>query len=309
MATMTRSTRESTADAWTVLERRLGYRAPLDAEGLIAYLGRRAVTGVEEVDADTYRRSLRLPRGAGVVELRPRAGHIAATLWLEDRRDAEDAAQRCRVLLDLEADPGVVSATLADDAVIGAAVRAVPGRRVPGHPDGAELAIRAVLGQQVSVAGATTLAARLVAAYGEPLASPLGGVTHLFPSSAALAQANPAHLAMPAARRRAVLGLAAALARGEITLSCGADRAEDQRRLLALPGIGPWTVAYVAMRALGDRDAFLPTDLGVRRGLEALGHDGRPAAAAALAEQWRPYRAYALQHLWAQAAAPPEQPR
>jgi AraC family transcriptional regulator, regulatory protein of adaptative response / DNA-3-methyladenine glycosylase II len=316
MATMTRTPRESTAGAWTIRRRRLGYRAPIDAAGLIAYLGRRAVAGVEEVEGSAYRRSLRLPRGAGVIELRPRPDHIAATLWLHDPRDAETAVKRSRVLLDLDADPDAVQAALAPDPVIGAAVRAVPGRRVPGHPDGAELAIRAVLGQQVSVAGATTLAARLVTAYGEPLAQPLGGVTHLFPSSAALAQADPAQLAIPAARRRAVLGLADALARGEITLDpdadadADADRAETERRLLALPGIGPWTVSYVAMRALGDRDAFVPTDLGVRRGLEALGHDGRPAAAAALAERWRPYRAYALQYLWAQlAAAPPEQAR
>lgn len=309
MATMTRTPRQRAADGWTIRKRRLGYRAPIDAESLLAYLGRRAVTGVEEVDGDAYRRSLWLPGGAGVIELRPRRDHIAATLWLEDAGDAEAAVQRCRALLDLDADPDAVQATLAPDPVIGAAAVAVPGRRVPGHPDGAELAIRAVLGQQVSVAGATTLAARLVAAYGELLARPLGGVTHLFPSAAALAHADPAQLAMPAARRRAVLGLADALARGEIMLSADADRAEAERRLLALPGIGPWTVSYVAMRALGDRDAFLPTDLGVRRGLEARGQDGRPAAAAALAERWRPYRAYALQYLWAQSAAtPPEQP-
>ena len=310
MATMTRTARESTPGAWTVRRRQLGYHAPLDADGLIAYLGRRAVAGVEEVDGGAYRRSLRLPGGAGVIELRPHRDHIGATLWLEDPRDAESAVQRCRALLDLDADPQAVQAALAPDPVIGAAARAVPGRRVPGHPDGAELAIRAVLGQQVSVAGATTLAARLVAAYGEALARPMRGVTHLFPAAEALAHADPAQLAMPTARRRAVLGLAGALARGEITLSPDADRAEAERRLLGLPGIGPWTVAYVAMRALGDRDAFLPTDLGVRRGLEALGQDGRPAAAAALAERWRPYRAYALQYLWAQAAATrPEQPR
>ncbi len=309
MDTMTPAPRHRAAGAWTVRRRRLGYRAPIDAAGLLAYLGRRAVRGVEEVDGGAYRRSLRLPGGAGVIELRPGPDHIAATLWLEDPRDVETAVQRCRLLLDLDADPEAVQAALASDPVIGAAVRAVPGRRVPGHPDGAELAVRAVLGQQVSVAGATTLAARLVTAYGEPLARGLGGVTHLFPSSAALAQADSTRLTMPAARRRALLGLADALARGEITLAPDADRAETERRLLALPGIGPWTVHYVAMRALGDRDAFLPTDLGVRRGLEALGHDGRPAAAAALAERWRPYRAYALQYLWAQAVVPPPEQR
>ena len=170
--------------------------------------------------------------------------------------------------------------------------------------DGDELAVRAVLGQQVSLRGAATLAGRLVAACGEPLARPVGGVTHLFPSAAALAAVDPATLAMPAARRRALLGLADALARGEVVLDAGADRDETLRRLLALPGIGPWTAGYVAMRVLRDPDAFLPSDLGVRHALERLGRDGSPAAAARLAEGWRPYRAYALQHLWASLAEP-----
>ena len=165
--------------------------------------------------------------------------------------------------------------------------------------DGHELAVRAVLGQQVSLAGAATLAGRLVAAHGQPLERPLGAVTHVFPPAAALAEADPARLAMPAARGRALHRLVEALAAGEIVLDAGADREQARRRLLALPGIGPWTSAYVAMRALRDPDAFLPTDLGVRRALEQLGLDGRPPAAERLAERWRPYRAYAVQHLWA----------
>jgi AraC family transcriptional regulator of adaptative response / DNA-3-methyladenine glycosylase II len=173
---------------------------------------------------------------------------------------------------------------------------------VPGHVDGHELAVRAVLGQQVSLAGAATLAGRLVARYGAPLDRPVGGVTHLFPSAAALAAADPAALAMPAARRTAVLGLASALARGDLDLDAGADREETRRRLLSLPGIGPWTADYVAMRGLRDPDAFLATDLGVRHALDRLGQDGRPAGAARIAERWRPYRAYAVQHLWASLA-------
>jgi AraC family transcriptional regulator of adaptative response / DNA-3-methyladenine glycosylase II len=161
-----------------------------------------------------------------------------------------------------------------------------------------------VLGQQVSLPGAATLAGRLVRAYGQPLERPIGAVTHRFPSAAALAEADPHRLTMPVARGRALTGLAAALARGELVLDAGVDRDEARRRLLALPGIGPWTVAYVAMRALRDPDAFLPTDLGVRHALERLGEDGRPAAATRLAQRWRPYRAYAVQHLWAQVAAP-----
>ena len=278
---------------------RLPYRQPIDVEGLIAFLGQRAVAGVEEVLDGAYRRSLRLPRGPGVVELGPGRGCVHASLWLHDTRDLAVAAARCRTLLDLDADPQAVIEALGTDPVIGRLVRAAPGRRVPGHVDGDELALRAVLGQQVSVTAATTLAARLVAAHGEPLERPIGTVTHLFPTATALASIDHRTLAMPAARQRAVVGLAAALACGDVRLDGGADREGAKRALLALPGIGPWTASYVAMRALGDADAFLPTDLGVRRGLEALGHDGRPAAAAALAEGWRPYRAYAVQHLWA----------
>jgi AraC family transcriptional regulator of adaptative response / DNA-3-methyladenine glycosylase II len=159
--------------------------------------------------------------------------------------------------------------------------------------------VRAVLGQQVSIAGAVTLAGRLVAGYGEELEHPLGAVTHLFPSAAALAGANPEHLAMPRARRHALIGLADSLARGDLRLDPALDRARARERLLALPGIGPWTADYIAMRALGDRDAFLPGDLGVRHALEALGEDGSPASAGRLAEPWRFFRAYALQHLWA----------
>jgi AraC family transcriptional regulator, regulatory protein of adaptative response / DNA-3-methyladenine glycosylase II len=287
---------------------RLPYRGPIDAEGLIAFLGRRAVPGVEEVLDGVYRRSVRLPHGPGMIELRSGAGCVEANVWLHDDRDHAVTVQRCRALLDLDCDPSSVLEALGSDPVLGRLVHAVPGRRVPGHVDAQELALRAVLGQQVSVAAATTLAGRLVTACGEPLDDPVGAVTHLFPTPAAVADSGPGVLAMPGARRHAVLSLAGALARGEVTLDPGAERADTERALLALPGIGPWTVAYIAMRALGDADAFLPTDLGVRRGLEALGHDGRPVAAATIAERWRPYRAYAVQHLWAHAQAASARP-
>ncbi|HEU4976427.1 MAG TPA: AlkA N-terminal domain-containing protein [Baekduia sp.] len=278
---------------------RLPFRAPLDAGGLLAFLAPRAVPGVEEVVDGAYRRSLRLPHGGGVVELRPADDHVRARFWLADLRDLGAAVQRCRALLDLDADPAAVADALGADPLLRPLLAAAPGRRVPGAVDGDELAVRAVLGQQVSVAGAATLAGRLAAAHGEPLAEPVGGVTHRFPAAAALAAADPETLAMPRARRRALLGLAAALAGGEVALDPGADRDETQRCLLALPGIGPWTVAYVAMRVLRDPDAYLPTDLGLRRALERLGCAGDPASALRVAERWRPYRAYALQHLWA----------
>ncbi|HEX6459861.1 MAG TPA: AlkA N-terminal domain-containing protein [Thermoleophilaceae bacterium] len=275
---------------------RLPYRAPLEAGELIAFLGARAVPGVEEIEGDTYRRSLRLPHGPGIAELRPEDGHVRATLHLEDLRDLGPAVQRCRRLLDLDSDPQAIAEHLSRDPLIGSLVEAAPGRRVPGHVDAHELAVRAVLGQQVSLGGAATLAGRLVTEHGEPLARRLGGVTHLFPSSEALAAAHIG--GMPAARAAAVNTVAAALASGEIDLGAGADRAAAQQQLLALPGVGPWTVSYVAMRALRDPDAFLPSDLGIRHALERLGQDPSPKAALKIAERWRPYRAAASQHLW-----------
>jgi AraC family transcriptional regulator of adaptative response / DNA-3-methyladenine glycosylase II len=282
---------------------RLPFRAPLAAQELIAFLNARAAPGVEQALDHAYRRSLRLPRGEGVVELEPQADHVRASFWLTDLRDLGPATQRSRALLDLDADPCSVLECLGADELIGELVAGAPGRRVPGHVDAHELAIRAVLGQQVSVAGARTLAARLVRAYGHPLQRPLGEITHTFPSADALAGADPEMLPMPASRKRALLGLAAALAGGEVRLDAGADRADARAQLLALPGIGAWTAEYIALRALRDPDAFLAGDLGVRRGLEALGHDGRPAAAQRLAQRWRPYRAYAVMHLWAHLGA------
>ena len=234
-------------------------------------------------------------------------GHVQARFRLDDLRDLAAAMQRSRALLDLDSDPHAVVEALGRGRRCSAPlVRAAPGRRVAGHVDGPELAVRAVLGQQVSLAGAATLAGRLVAAHGEPLERPLGGVTHLFPSAAALARGRPgrpgdAGLAPARADRPG----RRARARGPVARRRGRPR-RGAAPPAALPGIGPWTAAYVAMRALRDPDAFLPSDLGVRHALERLGRDGRPAAATRLAEGWRPYRSYALQHLWAQLAAPAE---
>ena len=282
---------------------RLPFRAPFDAGGLLRFLGERAVAGVEGFDGETYRRTLRLAHGAGTVALSDGGDHVRCVLRLEDPRDLGSAVQRCRRLLDLDADPVAVAEALGADPLLAPLVAGSPGRRVPGSADGPELAIRAVLGQQVSVAGARTLAGRLVARCGEPLpkslAAPDAGLTHLFPRPDAVAEIGVVDLAVPAARRRALRDLALALAEGAITLDPGSDREETQRKMLSLRGIGPWTASYVAMRALGDPDASLPTDLGVRRAVAKLGHAGDPAGVAALAERWRPWRAYATQHLWA----------
>ena len=281
-----------------LLHLRLPYRPPFDAVSLLRFLGERAVAGIEEWDDGVYRRSVRLPHGSAVVELEPAAGHVSCRMRLDDVRDLAAAVQRCRRLLDLDADPAAVDAALGADRLLAPLVAGSPGRRVPGHVDGDELAVRAVLGQQVSVAGARTLAARLVARYGKPLTAPYGAITHLFPDSGTLADADPTDLPMPAARRHALLGLTGALAVGDIVLDAGADRDDVEARLLALPGIGSWTTAYVRMRALSDPDVFLPTDLGVRRALERAGLAADPRSAAELAQRWRPWRSYALCHLW-----------
>jgi AraC family transcriptional regulator, regulatory protein of adaptative response / DNA-3-methyladenine glycosylase II len=285
---------------------RLAYREPLDWGRLLAFLGTRAVPAVEEVVGETYRRTLRLPHGHGVVALTPAGGCIECRLRLADLRDLAAAVQRCRRLLDLDADPTLPAALLADDPLLAPLVRAAPGLRLPGAVDGAELAVRAVLGQQVSVAAARTAAERLTCALGERLPEPDGGLTRLFPDPASIASADPSALpGGPARRRESLRALSRLLADGELTIDPGSDREEVRARLLALPGIGPWTADYIAMRALCDPDAFLPGDLGVRRALARLPHsDGSPRdgcsprEALRLAERWRPWRAYAVHYLW-----------
>jgi AraC family transcriptional regulator of adaptative response / DNA-3-methyladenine glycosylase II len=238
---------------------------------------------------------LALPHGPGVAALTPGTeDHVRCELRLSDLRDLAAAVQRCRRLLDLDADPVAVDDALAADPLLAPLVRRAPGRRVPGAVDGAELAVRAVLGQQVSVAGARTLAGRLTAALGEPLPEDLAdeALTHAFPSARALASADPAELPLTRARAHALTTLCGAADDGSLALDPGADRDATRERLLTLPGIGPWTAEYVAMRALGDPDAFPATDLGVRKAIERLGHAADP-------DRWRPWRAYAVQHLWA----------
>jgi AraC family transcriptional regulator, regulatory protein of adaptative response / DNA-3-methyladenine glycosylase II len=276
----------------------LPFRAPLQAGALLDWLAARAVPGVEEVDGALYRRSLRLKHGAGVVEIGFEDRGVRCRLWLDDARDADEAAERCRRLLDLDAAPAAVAAVLGRDPLLGPLVATAPGLRVPGAVDGAELAVRAVLGQQVSVAAARTAAGRLVESYGERVKLPRGGAVALFPSAATLAALDPASLPMPGARADALVGLCRALAAGDLRLDPAADRDEAGRALLALPGIGPWTAGYVAMRALGDPDVFLVEDLGVRHALTRLGGPSDQREARVLAEAWAPWRSYASQYLW-----------
>lgn len=305
---------------------RLPYRPPIDLTRMFRFLGARAVPGVEAVHDGALWRTLDLPNGVGVAALRrpavrrttPRraadtaaggtatAGtattatrHLDCELTLTDVRDLITAVHRCRRWLDLDADPDAVAAQLAGTAVVGPLAAACAGRRSPGHVDAAELAVRAVLGQQVSVAAARRLAGRLTARYGRPLPHPVGPLTHCFPTAETLAETDPTDLPMPRSRCRTLVALAAALAAGELHLDPGARREAATEQLLAVDGIGHWTAGYIRMRALSDPDVFLAGDAGVRRALDRLGVDSRPDAATRLAEAWRPWRSYAVHHLWA----------
>ncbi|MEO9152473.1 MAG: AlkA N-terminal domain-containing protein [Lapillicoccus sp.] len=277
---------------------RLPFRPPLHPDSLFGHLAATGVPGVEEWRDGAFRRSIRTPHGYAVAALSPAPDHIVCRLRLTDPRDLDDAVARCRWLLDLDVDPGAVDSALADDPLLAPLVARRPGIRVPRSVDPEELALRAVLGQQVSTAATRTHAARLVTAHGQPIDDPDGGLTHLFPSPAELLALDPGSLALPGARRATFVGLVAALAHAEVHLDAS-DIGRSRTALGALRGIGPWTVETVAMRGLGDRDAFLATDLGIGAAAALLDLPVAPRALAVRAERWKPWRAYAVQHLWA----------
>ena len=281
-----------------VVELRLSCREPFDGTALLRFLEVRAVPGLEEVSGGTYRRSLTLTHGTGLVELTPEMRAVRCVLHLDDLRDLAAAVARCRRLLDLDADPLAIAEALGRDAVIGHLVRARPGLRVPGCLDGAELALRALLGQQVSLRSARTQTARLVETFGTRLKQPLGTVTHLFPAAAVLADADPRTLAGLALRTDALQALATRLTEGEVRIDAGSDPTEALSGLLAIRGIGPWTAGYVAMRGFHDPDAFPDGDAGLRRALKALGRPDDPSSVAVMQQRWRPWRAYAALQLW-----------
>ncbi|AQT79227.1 DNA-3-methyladenine glycosylase [Mycolicibacterium litorale] len=286
------------APAGQALSLRLPVRTPFAYEGVFGHLAAAAVPGCEEVRDGAYRRTLRLPAGYGVVSLTPQPDHVRCTLVLEQVRDLATAIARCRRLLDLDADPEAVIDALGRDADLRAVVAKAPGQRIPRTVDEEELTVRAVLGQQVSTKAARTHAGRLVAAYGSPVPDPQGGLARTFPSTAQLADIDPAHLAVPAARRRSLSALISAFGSGEVTLNPGCDWQRARQQLLSLPGIGPWTAEIVAMRGLGDPDALPAGDLGVRMAAEHLGLPSDPRTLTARSAHWRPWRSYAVQHLW-----------
>jgi AraC family transcriptional regulator of adaptative response / DNA-3-methyladenine glycosylase II len=276
---------------------RLAVRAPFAPGAVMSFVGDRAIPGVESWQDGTYRRSLDLPGGVGVVELVAHPDHVAARLGLSSWSDLSAAVQRVRRLLDLDCDPAAVDAALGSNAALAPLVEAVPGRRAPASVDPYETAIRAVIGQQVSVAGARTVAARIVESVGRSLSEPAGEVSRVFPRPEELAVAPDDAFSMPGARRDTIRRLAGAVADGRIELDVGCEPADVHHRLLALRGIGPWTADYVVMRGLGHPDTFLNNDLGVRHALDHLG------ITADEARQWAPWRSYAVHHLWASLSA------
>jgi AraC family transcriptional regulator of adaptative response / DNA-3-methyladenine glycosylase II len=277
---------------------RLEYRAPLDGAELFAYLGGRATPGVEEVVGTTYRRTVAIGEARGIVTLDLAVnGDIYMDARLGTVTGLAPVVRRARHLLDLDSDPGAIGAHLSKDPKLRAIVGRRPGMRVPGSFDSFELATRAILGQQVSVPAATTLAGRLAARFGVPLEEPEGSLTHYFPAPATLADAAIEAIGLPTRRAATIRVLARAVADGDIVLDGTADRDETKERLLALPGFGPWTVAYIAMRSLRDPDAFLATDLGVKHAVARLKIDGQRH------ERWSPWRAYATMYLWSSLAA------
>lgn len=302
----------------------LSYRPPLDIAQLVGFLAARAVPGVESFDGSLYRRVLTLPHGSGILSVNvdqhgrttgtprkegalgggpPKASapgrgvaYLTCNLCLDDQRDFIAAVARARRLFDLDADPTAVNAVLGSDPVLSPLVRARPGLRVPGSVDAFEIALRAVVGQQVSVSSARGVIKRIAESLGKPLETANGELVRHFPTAEALAAAAPSSLPLPAKRAEALHRLAVAVCDGALPLDPGAERDEAEAVLRGLPGVGPWTAGYVRMRGLGDPDVFLGTDLAVKHQL--TGRESTP-----LDETWRPWRSYATAHLWANAAA------
>jgi len=308
-----RGARDSGGSPGTWLTLRLACREPFDSAGWLGFLAARAIPGVEQVSADRYARTVLSAAGPGIIELipRPGQGHVLLRARLTRLGAVAPVVTRARRLLDADADPAAIGAALAADSVLAPLARARPGLRVPGAYDGFELAVRAVLGQQVSVAAASTFAGRLAARHGVPLpadsspnglsvastqasagAAGLPGLRVLFPGPEVLAVADLTGLGLTTARQRTLRALAEAAAGGRLTLDPGTDPGDIAARLAELPGIGPWTIGYILMRAAGDPDAFPAADLGLRRALARLGVPPGHAAC------WRPWRAYAAMLLW-----------
>jgi AraC family transcriptional regulator, regulatory protein of adaptative response / DNA-3-methyladenine glycosylase II len=282
---------------------RLPFRPPMDASGLLAFLAARAVPEVEDATADSYARTLRLPHGTATVELAPTPQYVECSLRLSDLRDLGSAVNRVRRLFDLDADPLACDALLGADPDLAASVAATPGIRLPGAVDGPEIVLRALLGQQVTVAAARTALARLTKELGEPLETPDGPLTRLFPTPDAIVKEGASILTGPRRRIDTILSASRALADGSLVVDVGRDPDELRAELEAMPGIGPWTAGYVLIRVLGAPDILLTNDVALLKGAANLDIPSDVDGLAARARAWRPWRSYAGTHLW-RAAAP-----
>lgn len=288
----------------------LRYRPPYDWPAMLSFLRARAIPGIEVVAADIYTRTIEVAGARGTVSVEPGTGNaLKATVRFPKLSALPTIIARLRRVFDLAADPIVIGTHLSEDPALKPLVSARPGLRVPGAWDGFELAVRAVLGQQITVTAAIGLAGKLVATYGEPVATDIAGLTHIFPRPERLATADIAVLGMPGARGRALSSLAASVAADPQIFGPRRGLDEAIAQLRKLSGIGEWTAQYIAMRELREPDAFPAADIGLMRAM-ANGDGTRPSPAALLAraERWRPWRAYAAQHLWA-SHVPPAKPR
>ena len=279
---------------------RLAYQPPYDWAAMVGFLSARAIGGMETVEAGVYRRSISLRGQHGWISVAMGDGDwLDVEVGFPDPAALPEIERRLRTMFDLDAQPQLINPQLATDPLMAQLVTARPGLRVPGTWDGLELAIRAVLGQQITVVAAIRLAGKLVAQYGQPLAMPHAGITHVFPSAEVLAAADLTTLGMPKARGRTLSGVAQALLDDPRLFEPQASLKAGVARLVALPGIGDWTAQYIAMRQMREVDAFASGDIGLINALAAL--EGGPVSARQLlarAEAWRPLRAYAAQHSW-----------
>ncbi|OCG72868.1 AlkA N-terminal domain-containing protein [Microbacterium sediminis] len=289
----------------TGIDLALPVRAPFDAAGLFAWMGARALPGMEEASATSFARTLRMPRGAAWFRVRTEGARVRLEARLQHPGDLAALVSRVRRLFDLDADPHAVDAALAAHSELAPHVRAVPGMRLPGAADPHEMLIRAMIGQQISVPAARTHLTRLVEALGERVEL-AGEQRLLFPTMTAIAERGHEVLRGPAARIRAIVAVAGALASGEVVLTGADDPAQQRASLLALPGIGPWTADYVRMRVSGDPDVLLPGDVALRAGAAAAGVPADPAGLVAWGERVAPWRSYLSMHLWRLAAPPKE---
>ncbi len=290
----------------TPLTFRLPVRVPFDGAGLLEFLAHRAVAGIEYVTGSRYARTLRLPGGPATVDLqldeRDDPAAVTVRLRLTDTGDVPDALERCRRLVDADADATTIAGVLAADPFLAPAVARHPGARLPGAVDGAEIVVRALIGQQISVSAARTTLARLTATAGEPIDSGDPRLTHLFPSSAALAALEPAAVGGPRRRIDTLLAASRDLASGALLVHPGRAPEELTAELVARPGIGPWTAGYVCMRVLGAPDVLLDGDLVLRQGAGRLGLPSDARTLALHGRRWRPFRSYAGILLWRAAA-------